>query len=209
MHSRQDHDMNPLPLLLIAGLATGLATPRCVHAQAATQLATQVCATCHGRDGNSISPLFPRLAGQTAAYLEAQLKSFRARTRADPAAQAFMWGMAAQLDDGTIHELAAHYAAQTPRSAAGADPALFARGKAIYERGSIDGKVAACQTCHGAQAQGADSNPRLAGQHPDYLSKQLALFKSRLRANDPVMVEVCSSMTPEQIEAVAAYAASR
>ena len=168
-----------------------------------------MCATCHGREGNSISPLFPRLAGQSAAYIEGQLKAFRAHTRADPGAQAFMWGMSSQLDDAAIHELAIYYAAQMPQPATGANPALLTRGKAIYERGSVDGKVTACQTCHGAQAQGSQGNPRLAGQHPSYLAKQLGFFKSRLHANDPVMPAVCADMTAEQIEAVAAYAASR
>ena len=201
--------MKPSTLLLVAWLATGMGITQPAFAQSARQLAMQVCATCHGRDGNSISPLFPRLAGQSAAYLEAQLKAFRAHTRADPAAQAFMWGMSAQLDDESIRELANYYATQMPRPAAGADPALLARGKAIYERGSVDGKVAACQTCHGAQAQGSESNPRLAGQHPSYLAKQLGFFKTRLRANNPVMPAVCADMTVEQMEAVAAYAASR
>ena len=201
--------MKPHALLLIAWLAAGMGITQPTFAQSAGQLATQVCATCHGREGNSISPLFPRLAGQSAAYLEAQLKAFRAHARADPAAQAFMWGMSSQLDDGSIHELAIYYALQMPRPAAGADPALLTRGKAIYEHGSVDGKVAACQTCHGAQAQGNQSSPRLAGQHPSYLAKQLAFFKSGLRANDPVMSAVCADMTAEQIEAVAAYAASR
>jgi cytochrome c553 len=201
--------MKPHALLLIAGLAVGMAITQPTFAQSAGQLATQVCATCHGREGNSISPLFPRLAGQSAAYLEAQLKAFRAHTRADPAAQAFMWGMSAQLDDGSIHELANYYATQIPQPATRADPTLLARGKAIYERGSVDGKVAACQTCHGTQAQGSESNPRLASQHPSYLVKQLGFFKTRLRANDPVMPAVCADMTAEQMEAVAAYAASR
>ena len=201
--------MKPRTLLLIAWLATGMGITQHTFAQSTGQLATQVCATCHGRDGNSISPLFPRLAGQSAAYLEAQLKAFRAHTRADPAAQAFMWGMSALLDDGSIRELAIYYASQMPRPAAGADPALLARGKAIYERGSVDGKVAACQTCHGAQALGSENNPRLAGQHPSYLVKQLGFFKTRLRANDPVMPAVCADMTAEQMEAVAAYAASQ
>ena len=120
-----------------------------------------------------------------------------------------MWGMASQLDDNTIHELAIYYATRTAYPASGADPVMVARGKALYEHGSLDGKIASCQTCHGAQAEGVAASPRLAGQHPAYLAKQLAFFKSRLRANDPMMLEVCSRLTLEQIEALAAYAASR
>jgi cytochrome c553 len=80
------------------------------------RLAEQVCAACHGHEGNSISPLFPRLAGQLPQYIEAQLKSFRDRTRADPPAITYMWGMASQLDDETIKELASYYASRGARA---------------------------------------------------------------------------------------------
>lgn len=202
--------MKPLFLVSIA-LCIGAETVASQNTQAedVMLIATQVCATCHARDGNSVSSLFPRLAGQPVAYLEAQLKSFRSHTRADPAAQSYMWGMASQLDDGTIHDLAEYYARQTPRPAAVEDSRLHALGKAIYEQGSPNHKIAACAPCHGVQAQGGGSNPRLAGQHPTYISRQLAFFKSRLRSNDPVMLSVCTEMTQEQMDAVAAYAASR
>jgi cytochrome c553 len=64
--------------------------------------AVQTCGTCHGTNGRSVSPTFPNLAAQTAPYIEAQLKAFKDQTRADPDAQAYMWGMAAQLSDSQI-----------------------------------------------------------------------------------------------------------
>src|SRR5215472_13001224 len=89
---------------------------------------SRVCATCHGPRGNSTSPAFPRLAGQQAAYLEAQLTGFHDRTRGDPAAQAYMWGMASQLDAQDIKQLAAYYAAQRPVTGSLGDKALMAQG---------------------------------------------------------------------------------
>ena len=73
-----------------------------------------VCSSCHGPDGRSISPTFPRLAGQQKDYIVAQLQAFRDKTRADPHAQTYMWGMAARLSDPTIDGIAAFYASQTP-----------------------------------------------------------------------------------------------
>src|SRR5215469_4897883 len=81
-------------------------------AQSAEHTVAGACQNCHGPGGNSVSPTFPRLNGQQADYIAAQLKAFRDHTRADPHAQAYMWGMAAALDDALIAELAKYYAAQ-------------------------------------------------------------------------------------------------
>ena len=99
------------------------------------RLAVGVCGTCHGTTGNSEQPKFPRLAGQNANYLAAQLKAFRGQTRGDPDAIGYMWGMAGPLDDATIEGLAKYYSAQQPSSGHSADPALVARGKQIFEQG--------------------------------------------------------------------------
>ena len=147
----------------------------------AERLATQVCAACHGHEGNSISPLFPRLAGQPPQYTEAQLKSFRDRTRADPPALGYMWGMASQLDDETIKDLASYYASRAPRAIPTKKMASASLGKEIYERGPDTRRAPACLACHGAAAQGHRTIPRLAGQHPEYLAKQLVFFKTKLR----------------------------
>jgi cytochrome c553 len=172
-------------------------------------MATRVCAACHGSEGDSISPFFPRLAGQPAAYLERQLKTFRDKTRADPPAIAYMWGMASQLDDETITGLAAYYASRAARPTPTKPSAAVALGREIYEQGIAANRVPACQGCHGSAAEGNATAPRLAGQHPEYLVKQLAFFKAKLRAGDPVMVAACAQMTAEQMQAVALYASSR
>src|SRR5471032_2836001 len=127
--------MNARPTAAVAvtiGLGLWLATP--AHA-ADNALAEKVCVACHGAGGKSANATFPRLAGQRAEYLEVQIKAFRDRSRANPHAQAYMWGMAAQLSDDAITGVAAYYASQTPVPGTPADPAEVAKGKAIFTAG--------------------------------------------------------------------------
>jgi cytochrome c553 len=176
----------------------------------ATSLATGVCSACHGAAGISISPVFPNLAGQQAAYTMLQLDAFRSRQRGDPNAQAYMWGMASQLSDETIQALANFYAARKPaKIPPGKNAALLADGKKIYTEGIAAENVPACASCHGVNAEGAAAFPRLAGQHIDYLVAQLEGFKSGLRANAPIMLGVTKMMSQEEMRAAATYAASR
>ncbi len=167
-----------------------------------------VCSSCHGFGGNSISPTFPRLAGQRAEYIEAQLKAFRDHTRADPHAQTYMWGMAQHLSDALIHGLATYYAAQSPAPGTPGDPAEMAAGKKIFQEGFPDYDVAACQSCHGAHAEGLATFPRLAGQHREYLVRQLQNFASNAREN-AVMHENAKNLTAEEIRQVAAFLAAQ
>src|SRR5579863_8590257 len=80
--------------------------------KAALHKTIETCGTCHGVNGRSIAPTFPNLAAQTAPYIELQLHAFKDQSRADPDAQAYMWGMASQLSDATITGLAGYFAAQ-------------------------------------------------------------------------------------------------
>jgi cytochrome c553 len=204
--------MNRNLLITIALLAISCIAPSASAQESAVRkLATEVCASCHGPRGESISPAFPRLAGQQAQYLEGQLKAFRDRTRADPMAQAYMWGMTSQLDDGTIKKLSAYYSAQKPVPGKTVDAKLVQQGKAVYETGIPGANVQACATCHGKNAEGNSAFPRLAGQHAEYLVKQLVLFKSSLRegSNAPIMHTISTGMSFEQMEAVSAYLMSR
>ena len=171
------------------------------HAQ---KIAVGTCGTCHGPSGNSTQPKFPRLAGQEANYLATQLKGFRAQTRGDPDAIGYMWGMASQLDDATIDALAAYYAAQKPETSGGGDSAVIARGREIYEHGLAAQGVPACSTCHGPDAHGLQDFPRLAGQHAQYVLKQLASFQSSMR-NVAVMHGVAQNLHLGDMQAVAAY----
>jgi len=171
------------------------------------KLTTQVCAACHGPGGRSTSPTVPILAAQSALYLELQLKAFRDQTRADPDAQAYMWGMAAQLDDNTIHAIANYYANQIAIKASGEQTELISRGKKIFAEGVADLGVQACAACHGDHAQGQAAFPRLAGQHAPYALKQLLVFQSALR-KAPVMHGVVRNLPRDQLQAVVAYVES-
>jgi len=180
---------------------------RAADETAAIDLIRRECSSCHGLRGISVSPTFPNLAAQQAPYLEAQLKAFRDRSRADPHAQAFMWGMAAQLTDATITHIANYLAAQPPAPGTRADPAEIAAGRKIYEEGITAQNVPPCQSCHGNKAQGNGPFPRLAGQHRGYLERQLGAFAANLRAN-PVMHENSKNLTALQISQVSAFLSS-
>jgi cytochrome c553 len=171
---------------------------------AAQHVAVNACANCHGRQGRSIAPKFPVLAGQHANYLAAQLHAFKAQTRGDPDALGYMWGMAAPLDDEMINALAAYYAAQVAGPGARDDAAAIARGAEIYAKGIANDGIPPCAGCHGPNAMGTDQFPRLAGQHAQYLLKQLRSFQSNLR-DVAIMHGVAQGMAIGEMEAVAAY----
>jgi len=173
-------------------------------AQAARHVAVSICATCHGPQGRSIAPKFPMLAGQHANYLAAQLKAFKAQTRGDPDALGYMWGMAAPLADDMIDALAAYYSAQAPGRGERGDAAEIARGADIYANGVAAEGIPPCISCHGPGAAGTDDFPRLAGQHAQYLLKQLHSFQNNLR-NVAVMHGVAQGLQGKDMNAVAAY----
>ena len=173
----------------------------------ALEVIQKQCSACHGQRGVSIAPTFPNLAGQQAVYLEAQLRAFRDHSRADPHAQAFMWGMAAQLTDATIKDIAVFFAAQPPAPGRPADPAEVAAGQKIYEEGIPGQSVPACQSCHQPGANGNGPFPRLAGQHRRYLERQLQVFAVNMRANE-IMHGTAQSLTALQISQLAAYLSS-
>jgi cytochrome c553 len=164
---------------------------------------TSTCQNCHGPLGNSVSATFPRLNGQQADYIAAQLKNFRDHSRSDPHARAYMWGMASQLDDAMIEALAHYYTNQKP-TAPQTGGTLAEQGAAIFRNGVEAQAIPACQSCHGEHGEGAGIFPRLAGQHADYLRKQLDAFRSSLRESDVMHVE-SKDMTDSQIEALVSY----
>jgi cytochrome c553 len=171
---------------------------------AARRVAISTCASCHGPQGHSSLPKFPVLAGQGANYLTAQLQAFKSRTRGDPDALGYMWGMAEPLSNDLIEALAAYYAAQSPRPGPIGDAGLIARGKSLYENGNASLGVPPCIACHGPEGRGTDAFPRLAGQHAQYLLKQLRSFQSNMR-DVAVMHGVAQSLRTDDMQAVAAY----
>jgi cytochrome c553 len=172
--------------------------------KAALRKQVETCGTCHGVNGRSVSPTFPNLAAQTAPYIELQLKAFKDQSRADPDAQAYMWGMASQLSDATIAALAVYFAAQSPAPARGGGSPLIAQGKELFEKGVPARQIPPCASCHGLHAEGMSTFPRLAGQHGPYLLKQLLVIQSVLRTA-PVMHGVIKDLNKDQMQAVVAY----
>lgn len=175
---------------------------------AAARLATTVCSNCHGPGGNSVSPLFPKLAAQQESYLAAQLRVFKARTaRGEPEAREYMHGMAALADDATVDALARYYARQPAPAGRGGDPALIDKGRTLSLHGTPDHRVVPCASCHGDSAAGNGIIPRLAGQHAAYVIHQLEAIQSQTR-KAPVMFGIVHDLTPQEIRQVAAYVQS-
>ena len=206
---RTSWSMQALLLAMATGLGLAGAQARADEPDAAArsharQIAITVCGTCHGPNGNNTNPKYPRLAGQNANYLAAQLKAFRAQTRGDPDAIGYMWGMASQLDDDTIQALAAYYAAQKAEPSASGSSPTISRGRQIYEHGVAAQGVPACSSCHGPDAHGLQNFPRLAGQHAQYVLKQLGSFQSNMR-NVAIMHGVAQNLNLGDMDAVAAF----
>lgn len=179
-----------------------------VSAGEVQKVAASTCSGCHGPSGVSVSPLFPRLAGQQEAYLLAQLKNFKAKTRAEPDAHDYMWGMATMLDDSMMAAIAHYYAIQQPATGIAGDADLIARGRRIYEQGDRSHGVTPCASCHGKSAEGVASFPRLAGQHAAYVRRQLEAIKASARAS-PIMHGAIGDLDARQIAALAEYVQSR
>lgn len=169
-------------------------------------LAMQVCSNCHSVDGNSINPNFPKLAGQQEDYLVAQLTYFRSHNRSDPEGSEYMWGIARKLTDEQIKGLATYFSQQKDAPNVAGDAALVAEGKALFENGNPKEEVAACAGCHGAQGMGNGTFPRLAGQHKDYMIKQLhILSQTDQRPAGAMMKPLVHGLTPSDMVAVTTY----
>ncbi|HWG77752.1 MAG TPA: c-type cytochrome [Steroidobacteraceae bacterium] len=171
---------------------------------AGERVAVGTCANCHGWQGHSIQPKFPVLAGQQANYLLAQLHAFKSQTRGDPDALGYMWGMAAPLDESMMAALADYYSRQTPWAGERGDPRLIAHGEQIYQQGDAAQGIPPCAACHGPKAAGTSMYPSLAGQHVQYLIKQLRSFQNNLR-DVAIMHGVAQGLKLPDMLAVSAY----
>jgi len=167
--------------------------------------AVQVCSNCHGIDGNSVSPNFPRLAAQVPDYLVSQLENFRSHQRSDPPGFEYMWGISHHLTDAQIKGLAEYFAAQPAQPNAAVDAAQMAAGKLIFENGVPEKEAAPCVACHGPKAEGLAVFPRLAGQHQDYLIKQLHVFQETEGRPGTPMKQITHLLTEQEMQAVAGY----
>ncbi len=175
-------------------------------------IAAQVCASCHGADGNSASGGFPKLAGQHPEYLVKQLNDFKAQPGAKGAARtnAVMVGFASALTEPDMRNVAAYYASQAPQLGAAHNAATVPIGQKIYRGGLGEKGVPACASCHGPTGQGVPAQyPRLSGQWADYTVAQLSAFQqgAGARNNNEAMHQIASRLTDGEIKAVADYIA--
>jgi len=200
--------------ILYSGLSRG-DEPTAEAKKAAAKVAIELCSSCHGPGGQSVSPQFPRLNGQQQLYLSAQLLALKSKTRADPEAHDFMWGMVRSLDDSTIYGLAEYYAKQTPMyGTTKGSAALIEKGNALFNNGVPSKNIRACADCHGENAEGQNISPRtiegqsvfprLAGQHADYLVRQISVIQNQLR-DAPVMHGIVRQLSDDEKEALAIY----
>jgi len=207
--------MNRPRLIFFVGIALGLVA--CANPErsrtlndpsvAPKAMAMQVCSACHGVTGNSISPNFPHLAGQTPEYLVSQLTNFRKHSRSDPAGFEYMWGLSRHLTDEQVKGLAAYFSAQkrvATRVVTSRDQ--VAAGEAIFKSGVPDKNIPGCFACHGDHGQGNGQTPRLAGQHADYLQKQLMVFqRTDERPEGAIMKVIAHDLTENNMKDVAEY----
>ena len=171
-----------------------------------------LCSSCHGPNGNSINPDWPRLASQSAVYIAEQLRLFRSGVRNNP----IMKPLTATLSDQDIDDLAVYYEAQTPQGLE-ADPSYWRAGEALYLRGDRAHDVPACVACHGPVGRGnlAAGYPALRAQQSVYVVKQLNDYASGSRYSGPnpatasrngvMMFTIAKRLSPEQIRDVASY----
>ena len=177
----------------------------------ATKIAT--CTACHGPNGNSTNPQWPRLAGQNAVYTDEQLHLFKDGVRTNPV----MMPMATVLSDKDIDSIAVYYENQTPVGAE-ADPSYWKAGEQLYKNGDPSRAIPACIACHGPVGSGnlASGYPALRAQHSEYVIKQLQDFASGVRyagagpdkphsRNGEMMTTIAKLLTPEDIRNVASY----
>ncbi|MDX1454760.1 MAG: c-type cytochrome [Gammaproteobacteria bacterium] len=181
------------------------------------------CAACHGADGNSVNPEWPKLAGQHAGYLVLQLEHFAAPQAESKRFNALMYGQAVGLSEQDRADIAAYYAAQqtTPGQA---DPKKVELGERIYRGGIAEKDVPACIACHGPAGEGnaAANYPAVAGQHAKYLLMQLEAYargqealtagpdeqpEGAVRSTDPnqMMRNTAAGLSKREMEAVASY----
>ena len=192
-------------LCLAALMPQALAAAGAADQQRAAAIVAERCSLCHGKGGDSASPVYPRLAGQHAEYVARQLADFKSGKRKSETMQP-------QAEPLTPEEMAALGAYFEQRKASGRparDGELVAVGKYVFDQGNRFSGVPACASCHGPKGLGTAQLPRLAGQHPRYVEDQLKQFNKRERTNDnAIMHTVASKLSELETHAVAEYIAT-
>ena len=197
-------EMSKLGLLIALFAVAALQAVQGANAAGSGQEKAAACAACHGAEGNSVNPLWPKLAGQHVDYIVKQLTAFKSGERQEPS----MTPMAAPLTPEDMRDIAAFYAGQARRPGV-ADEKLVNLGQSIYRGGNKATGVPACMACHGPRGSGNPGAgfPVLSGQHPEYTAKQLNAYRSGERSTDPagMMRSIAKRLSPEEITALASY----
>ncbi len=200
-------------LMLVLGASAHAAAPAAEPAAAPKTppaIVTQVCAGCHGLDGNGTAPANPKLAGQSEQYLMRQLQSFRLKeggAAADRQNQ-LMAGFAMMLTPETMRDVAAYYAAQKFQPSAARNKDLAVAGQKIYRAGIAAKNIPACAGCHGPSGAGIPVQyPRVGGQYAEYVAAQLVAFRQGTRTNNAQMSAIAARMSDAEISAISEYIA--
>lgn len=191
-------------LLVLApwGVAVAQSSLQAAQLRLGETLAKDRCAVCHGDQGQSVAPDFPRLAGQNARYLHKQLQDFAKGSRNSEV----MLDKAKALSDEQMFALGLYFQSLQPAMTTVTDEQLAQVGQFVYDRGNSHSALPACVTCHGTGARGTAELPRLAGQHPAYIVRQIKAFKSRERSNETSIMHVVADRVSDlELQAVAAY----
>ena len=199
-----------LSLVLAAPAARAQGNTPAPDLKKGAEIASQVCAGCHGADGNSALPANPKLAAQHADYLYKQLQNFKPKAGASEAerANAIMAAFAAQLSDADMRNVSAFYASQKLVPATAKDKALVELGRNIYRGGIASKGIAACAGCHSPNGAGIPAQyPRLQGQYAEYTESQLIAFRKGERKNSAQMSAIAARMSDAEIKAVSDYIA--
>lgn len=194
-------------MLALAGVTVAADVPAqgaSGNPERARSIVSAVCSGCHGPDGNSTQPAYPKLAGLQVQYLSKQLKDYQAGRRLSEV----MGPVAGSLSPENVEDLAAYYGQQKPAPGMVRDQSLLQPGKKLYEDGNADSGVPSCSGCHYPDGSGTARFPRLAGQHPEYTLQQLRQFAISKRENALIMQSVALRMTEQEMKAVAEYVAS-
>ena len=172
-------------------------------AESAKAIVANLCSGCHGLDGNSTDPKFPKLAGRHPEYLVRELKEFVSGARKSD----IMTPIAASLDPGEFKGLGEYFGAQKPASGVVLDQKIAASGMKLYQDGDEERGVPACSGCHSSDGAGSKRFPRLAGQHREYLLQQMQDFRNDVRkgAGSRLMREVTKRLSDDEMKAVAEY----
>lgn len=201
----------PFAALLVAGcLITAAAhaanepsTPLTQGDAEAGKAKSGTCVACHGQDGNSAVPMYPKIAGQHAGYIVTQLKAYKSGERVN----AVMQGMAAPLSEQDMMDLAAYYAAQEIKPEV-ADKSLVKAGGALYRGGNKEAGIPACIACHGPAGKGIPGAgyPAIGGQHAQYLVTQLQQYASGERQGpNGIMADIARRLSEADMRAVSSF----